>query len=93
MTGHQNNPGTGVTLQMQQAPPVEFEALVRALGIQAGEVDLIYDPERAAALLDEAGWVDTDEDVVREKDGRTLHDAHLWLHLPRGAHTNWVKLR
>lgn len=31
-----------------------------------------YDPERAIALLEEAGWVDTDEDGVRDKDGRKL---------------------
>ncbi len=31
-----------------------------------------YDPDRAIALLEEAGWVDTDEDGVRDKDGRKL---------------------
>jgi indolepyruvate ferredoxin oxidoreductase alpha subunit len=34
MTGHQQNPGTGYTLQMQETPPIELEPLVRALGIE-----------------------------------------------------------
>lgn len=31
-----------------------------------------YDPQRAAALLDEAGWTDTNNDGVREKSGDQL---------------------
>ena len=31
-----------------------------------------YDPERANALLDAAGWIDTDGDGTRDKDGRPM---------------------
>ncbi len=31
-----------------------------------------YDPDRAEALLDEAGWVDTNGDGTRDKDGQEL---------------------
>jgi peptide/nickel transport system substrate-binding protein len=31
-----------------------------------------YEPERAAQLLDEAGWVDSDGDGIRDQDGRAL---------------------
>ncbi|MFN2289646.1 MAG: indolepyruvate ferredoxin oxidoreductase subunit alpha [Anaerolineae bacterium] len=34
MTGHQQNPGTGFTLQMEEVPSLELEPLVRALGIE-----------------------------------------------------------
>ncbi len=32
-----------------------------------------YDPEKAAALLEESGWVDSNGDGIREKDGVNLH--------------------
>lgn len=39
-----------------------------------------YDPAAAKALLEQAGWVDTDGDGVREKDGRRL--TIRWLTYP-----------
>ncbi len=36
-----------------------------------------FDLERAAALLDEAGWTDSDGDGIRDKDGAPMHVVFL----------------
>lgn len=38
-----------------------------------------YDPEKARSILKEAGWIDTDKDGVREKDGKKL-SVEFWTH-------------
>ena len=43
MTGHQQNPGTGRTLQMQESPQLDLEPLVRALGIERVKTVRAYD--------------------------------------------------
>lgn len=55
------------------AEPVQTLIPPAVLGANAGAVTgYTYDPERAVSLLEEAGWVDSDGDGVREKGGRTL---------------------
>ncbi len=51
MTGHQPNPGTGSTLQGQEAPPIDLEPLVRALGIPNVVTVDPYDLARVEAAL------------------------------------------
>ena len=36
-----------------------------------------YDPEKARKLLEDAGWIDSDGDGIREKDGQPLRIRHV----------------
>jgi indolepyruvate ferredoxin oxidoreductase alpha subunit len=43
MTGHQQNPGTGVQLNGKPSPHLDFEAIIRALGVQRVQTVDAYD--------------------------------------------------
>lgn len=53
MTGHQDNPGTGVTLQGQSTTQIELEPLVRACGIQHVKTVPAYHVAEVEAALRE----------------------------------------
>jgi indolepyruvate ferredoxin oxidoreductase alpha subunit len=53
MTGHQHNPGTGRTLQLQEVPPLELEPLVRALGIDRVKTVSAFDVKAVDETLKE----------------------------------------
>jgi indolepyruvate ferredoxin oxidoreductase alpha subunit len=67
MTGHQDNPGTGRTLQHKAAPVIEIEPVVRALGVKqvktvgAYEVDEIEETLKQYMQLDEPSVLITRE--------------------------------
>lgn len=56
MTGHQENPGTGKTLQGKPAPIIDIEKIVRALGIKEENIRVInpYDLKETKAAVKDA---------------------------------------
>lgn len=53
MTGHQQHPGTGITLQGQQTKAVQLEKLVRSIGYEKVDVCDPYDMDNLAEVLAE----------------------------------------
>jgi indolepyruvate ferredoxin oxidoreductase alpha subunit len=62
MTGQQENPGTGKTLQGEDAAQVHIEALVRAIGIKHVAVVDAHDVKTIEKTLKE--WMELDEPAV-----------------------------
>lgn len=62
MTGHQDNPGTGRTLQQKETKQIDIETLVRALGIERVATVEAYDVDAIEKLMKE--WLKTDEPAV-----------------------------
>jgi len=62
MTGHQENPGTGVTLQGETTTVIELEPLVRALGIQQVKTVPAYNVAEIETTLKE--YLTLDEPAV-----------------------------
>jgi indolepyruvate ferredoxin oxidoreductase alpha subunit len=53
MTGHQQNPGTGYTLQGKEAPELDLEALVKACGIRHVRT---VDPNNLKQVREALNW-------------------------------------
>ena len=53
MTGMQQHPGTGITLQKQKTKAVDLEKLVRAIGFEKVDIVDPYDIDKMAIVLEE----------------------------------------
>jgi len=82
MTGHQDNPGTGRTLQNQQTKEIEIEPLVRALGFEKVQTVPSFDVAAIEKILKE--WMKSDEPAVlitREECALLPSARNRWLPL------------
>ncbi len=82
MTGHQQNPGTGHTLQMQETPPIELEPLVRALGLNRVVTVDAYDVKAVEAALKEFVKADGPSVLITRRECALLPEARRrWTQL------------
>jgi indolepyruvate ferredoxin oxidoreductase alpha subunit len=82
MTGHQQNPGTGFTLQMQETPAIELEPLVRALGVDRVKTVPAFDVKALDATIKE----------FLEADGPSVLIARDECALLPSARKRWLPL-
>jgi indolepyruvate ferredoxin oxidoreductase alpha subunit len=83
MTGHQHNPGTGHTLQMQETSTLELEPLVRALGI---------DRVKTVPAFDVKAIDDTLKEYLKAEGPSVLITRDECALLP-SARKRWLPLR
>ncbi|MBM3152186.1 MAG: indolepyruvate ferredoxin oxidoreductase subunit alpha [Chloroflexi bacterium] len=82
MTGHQENPGTGHTLLGEQAPVIQIEPLVRALGVQHVRTIPSLDVAAIEATLKEYIKLDAPSVLIVEEPCALLPDVRKrWLPL------------
>jgi indolepyruvate ferredoxin oxidoreductase alpha subunit len=82
MTGHQGNPGTGMTLQKQEVPPLELEPLVRALGIERVKTVPAFDVKALDETLKEFLKVEGPSVLIARDECALLPSARKrWLPL------------
>jgi len=82
MTGHQNHPGTGVTLMGESTHAVEFEELARAMGIPRVHTVDPYDLEEVEAALRDCLEAEGPALVISRRECALLPDARKqWMAL------------
>jgi indolepyruvate ferredoxin oxidoreductase alpha subunit len=82
MTGHQHNPSTGYTLQMQEAPALDLEPLVRALGIERVRTVPAFDVKAIDETIKEFLKADGPSVLIAREECALLPSARKrWLPL------------
>ena len=82
MTGHQQHPGTGMTLMEQPTYAVEFEDLARAMGIQRVHTVDPYDLKEVEASLRDCLEAEGPAVIVSRRECALLPEARKeWMTL------------
>jgi len=82
MTGHQQHPGTGRTLQGTETVQVEFETLARAMGIQRVHTVDPYDLKQVGAALHECLAADEPAVIIARRECALMPEVRKqWLPL------------